>query len=135
MDRAAACRGTEEFQPAVKCPKCGFVSHPGLPQCKKCGHPFIPGARKEKPSLLASLLPSASLRPPEIPFSPGPIEKSLPIEITNESAPEAAEQLPDSLAPLPHSLAEPAPQPEPASRPEPSLQPSIAPQSVSAPPQ
>lgn len=24
----------------MKCPKCGFVSFPGLDQCKKCGHPF-----------------------------------------------------------------------------------------------
>jgi RDD family len=26
----------------VKCPKCGFVSFPGLDQCKKCGHHFTP---------------------------------------------------------------------------------------------
>jgi uncharacterized RDD family membrane protein YckC len=24
----------------VKCPKCGFLSYPGLTHCKKCGHPF-----------------------------------------------------------------------------------------------
>ena len=29
-------------RPTVKCPKCGFVSFPGLGQCKKCGHQFTP---------------------------------------------------------------------------------------------
>ena len=26
----------------MKCPKCGFVSYPGLAQCKKCGASFVP---------------------------------------------------------------------------------------------
>jgi uncharacterized RDD family membrane protein YckC len=29
----------------VKCPKCGFVSFPGLAQCRKCGSPFEPSER------------------------------------------------------------------------------------------
>lgn len=37
----------------MKCPKCGFVSYPGLPQCKKCGHPFVAAAKKD--SSLSSL--------------------------------------------------------------------------------
>jgi len=28
------------FSVAVKCPKCGFVSFPGLEQCKQCGYPL-----------------------------------------------------------------------------------------------
>jgi len=29
----------------VKCPKCGFVSYPGLAQCKKCGATLVPAPR------------------------------------------------------------------------------------------
>ena len=28
----------------MKCPKCGFVSYPGLAQCKKCGTSFVPAS-------------------------------------------------------------------------------------------
>lgn len=37
---------------AMTCPKCGFVSFSGLPECKKCGYRFVPKA-----------LPSAVVRP------------------------------------------------------------------------
>ena len=30
----------------MKCPNCGFVSYPGLTQCKKCGKSFVRPARK-----------------------------------------------------------------------------------------
>jgi len=51
----------EGSEGAVKCPKCGFVSHPGLAKCKKCGHSFTPPARKETSSLLSTLLSLGSL--------------------------------------------------------------------------
>ncbi|MHB8655459.1 MAG: RDD family protein [Terriglobia bacterium] len=53
----------------MKCPKCGFVSHPGLPQCKRCGRQFNTAPRKESPSLISSLLSSSS-----------PIQKQAPSE-------------------------------------------------------
>jgi uncharacterized RDD family membrane protein YckC len=34
----------------VKCPKCGFVSFPGLDQCKKCGQQFTP-VEKQQPGI------------------------------------------------------------------------------------
>jgi uncharacterized RDD family membrane protein YckC len=41
----------------VKCPKCGFVSYPGLAQCKKCGYGFVRAPQKPSsptsPSLIA----------------------------------------------------------------------------------
>jgi uncharacterized RDD family membrane protein YckC len=36
-----------ENRSAVKCPKCGFVSFPGLDLCKKCGYPLAPGGNQE----------------------------------------------------------------------------------------
>ena len=36
----------------MKCPKCGFVSYPGLPQCKKCGHRFVWATPKARTSIL-----------------------------------------------------------------------------------
>ena len=39
----------------MRCPKCGFVSYPGLPQCKKCGHRFILAAPKPRTSILGLL--------------------------------------------------------------------------------
>jgi len=44
----------------VKCPKCGFVSHPGLSKCKKCGRSFVPAAGKESSSLISTLFSIAS---------------------------------------------------------------------------
>ena len=37
----------------MKCPKCGFVSFPGLARCKQCGHQFVDVAKtsNEAPSL------------------------------------------------------------------------------------
>lgn len=57
----------------VKCPKCGFVSFPGLPQCKKCGHSFVLAKSKQASASILSLIsrtpsaraPSAAPPPPE----------------------------------------------------------------------
>jgi len=65
-------RCPEDTKRAVKCPKCGFVSHPGLPQCKRCGRQFNTAPRKENPSLIASLLSSSS-----------PIQKQAPSEASS----------------------------------------------------
>ncbi len=49
----------------MKCPKCGFVSYSGLPQCKKCGYNFQKAAPKESSSLISSLLSGKSPPPQE----------------------------------------------------------------------
>jgi len=68
------------YQPTVKCPNCGFVSFPGLDQCKKCGHPF---AKAESPKggipPLFSLPSKISHQPVDVVFgeTEGP-EESAP---------------------------------------------------------
>ncbi len=60
----------------MKCPKCGFVSFPGLPQCKRCGHLFPAEPPGGKPSAVPSLfsadspLTERSLEPPPAPSPP-----------------------------------------------------------------
>jgi uncharacterized RDD family membrane protein YckC len=46
----------------MKCPTCGFVNYPGLPQCKKCGHPFVLAAPETKVSI-PDLLPREPAAP------------------------------------------------------------------------
>jgi uncharacterized RDD family membrane protein YckC len=45
----------------VTCPKCGFVSFPGLTECKKCGHRFVSG--RAKPDASAPLSKSLGESP------------------------------------------------------------------------
>ena len=47
----------------MKCPKCGYVSYPGLAQCKKCGASFVGGPRS--PAVATKTTPIA-------PPGPGP---------------------------------------------------------------
>jgi uncharacterized RDD family membrane protein YckC len=49
----------------VKCPECGFVSYSGLTECKKCGHPFVPGAQKKSASPIFSFLSNSSDSAPQ----------------------------------------------------------------------
>lgn len=62
----------------MKCPKCGFVSYPGLDQCKKCGHPFKTDQAQDR----SSSSPSS--------FSDGPGGPEAPRE-THESREGALE--------------------------------------------
>ena len=78
-------RCPEDAKRAVKCPKCGFVSHPGLPQCKRCGRKFTPAPRKETPSLIPSLLSSAPARTASAAIPSSTIEK-LPALNTPEKS-------------------------------------------------
>ncbi len=99
-----AVRCLEDIERAVKCPKCGFVSYPGIPQCKKCGHPFVvAGLKTGSPSALSISPPSPS-RPTTpsqniespIPFSPPLRPKSvIPAEVVS---PEIVEPGPAPLA-------------------------------------
>ena len=65
----------------MKCPKCGFVSYPGLAQCKKCGHRFVPEPRKEKSSLLSLFSGSTVPTPP--PAKPSPAAPPPPVTETS----------------------------------------------------
>lgn len=60
----------------MKCPKCGFVSYPGIPQCKKCGHSFFPAKPKEETPQTVGLFSSPPSPPAEAAQSlhslPGP---------------------------------------------------------------
>jgi len=78
----------------VKCPKCGFVSYPGLDQCKKCGHPFKTDQAQDRPSSSPSL------------FADGPRGPEAPRE-THESgvgAPELTAQIFVPQAPVPEEV-------------------------------
>ncbi len=40
----------------MKCPKCGFVSYPGLAQCKKCGATLVPAPRPPSVATKATII-------------------------------------------------------------------------------
>jgi uncharacterized RDD family membrane protein YckC len=66
------------WEPAVKCPKCGFVSYAGLTQCKKCGYQFGKAPTKGPSSSITSLFPGGvrSLSPPSSQAPPQPSQDS-----------------------------------------------------------
>jgi uncharacterized RDD family membrane protein YckC len=90
----------EVIELAVKCPKCGFVSYPGITQCKKCGHQFVAvdaNLERSKPPSILSLSSEAPKAPPRAasppPAAPAnaapagpPVVDSVP---TSEPAPPA----------------------------------------------
>lgn len=49
----------EGFLPAVKCPKCGFVSYTGSGQCKKCNYPLAKSEPQASVAFLNSLFSDA----------------------------------------------------------------------------
>ena len=48
----------------MKCPKCGYVSYPGLAQCKKCGTPFVGAPQLPSVAAKTTPIPSPALAPP-----------------------------------------------------------------------
>jgi uncharacterized RDD family membrane protein YckC len=102
----------------VKCPKCGFVSYPGLTQCKKCGHSFSPSKRKVEPEKAPSPPPPAAgleadtpLPPAEESFSPRALSPSISPALT---APEPLEEEETAETwPGPSSIVPEQPAPEP----------------------
>ncbi len=75
----------------MKCPKCGFVSYPGLDHCKKCGHKFVTAKQKGASSLFSSIsFGSTSSQPSaEEPPAPPPEAKSEEPETTGAELPES----------------------------------------------
>jgi uncharacterized RDD family membrane protein YckC len=61
----------------VKCPKCGFVSYPGLTHCKKCGYSFSPSKPRIEAGKDPSPVPSPDEPRAEIP-APATEEKPSP---------------------------------------------------------
>ncbi len=108
----------------MKCPKCGFISFPGLTECKKCGHRFALSASEDPSSLLEPLDAS-----PE-----SALEEIVAVdELSLETAPSAEVDIPEveaaetpageaesPLEPLIHT-AEPLPGAAPLIEPEPVL--------------
>jgi len=105
----------EGFEHPVKCPKCGFVSFPGLLECKKCGHKLAPAKAKASPPGVVSLFPGS-------PVPPGGPDASA-VDVAAEPPPETP--LEPSAAPgeppaaeLPPLLAESTPAPSKPQPPE-----------------
>lgn len=101
----------------MKCPKCGFVSHPGLPKCKRCGRQFTPAPRKENLSLIS---PSLSISPGQTPAASAPalpVDKlpSLKIPKTTIRAPSFTPEGAPGPATIGGSRAGAHAQPQPAS--------------------
>jgi len=70
----------------VKCPKCGFVSHPDLAHCKRCGHVFGPAAGTA----------STALKNPALSTPPLPSQAKLTPSLSNEEP--SFDELPESVA-------------------------------------
>ena len=70
----------------MRCPKCGYVSYPGLSQCKKCGRSFDPTKHKEASPPVQSLFSGSLPRPPGQSIAPPPPEEPSPAS----SAPSVA---------------------------------------------
>lgn len=69
----------------VRCPKCGYVSFPGLPKCKKCGRPF-PSPSEPSPVKPADEVTAESTAEPAPKPREGPRD---PIEV-NIGPPDSA---------------------------------------------
>jgi uncharacterized RDD family membrane protein YckC len=83
----------------VRCPKCGFLSYPGLTHCKKCGYPFDqPIAHQpraaDSPPDSATGAPGAAGTASE-PSSPIPLEET---PLTPAAPPEPERPLREELA-------------------------------------
>ncbi len=95
----------------MTCPKCGYVSYPGLSQCKRCGYPFPASELKEASATTLSAAPpqEATRRsPPPLQASPPalaaedvathlPEIQSEPPPDTEQSAPEWRDELAGKL--------------------------------------
>ncbi len=82
----------------MKCPKCGFVSYPGLAQCRKCGHTFQTASPPELSSSELRLFPES-----QAPESQPAGEESLP--------PLPRAEMPEFLRTKPESEGTSAPTP------------------------
>jgi uncharacterized RDD family membrane protein YckC len=73
----------EDLLPAVKCPKCGFVSYAGLDQCKKCSYPFAKSAQKGSSTFLTSLFPEEGRA--DLPAQADPVLAPMEAELQSQS--------------------------------------------------
>ena len=102
----------------MKCPKCGFVSYPGLTHCKKCGHSFsLPKPRieagKDSSPAPSSAEPRAEI-PPPAGEAPPPTHVLPPLISPALTAPESPGWREDAEAELgPPIIVPPPPASEP----------------------
>ena len=95
----------------MKCPKCGFVSYPGIPQCKKCGYSFAPGKPAGAPPQILGLsaasapAPAATYRETQT-VEPHP---SLHLPEAAPSGPEPPREAPGVVSTAPTIPAAPPP--------------------------
>ncbi len=83
----------------MKCPKCGFLSYPGLTRCKKCGHPFDLPEAPASPAAYSS--PESAGEPPGAPGTasqPAPPDPVDETPLTPASPPEPDRPLREELA-------------------------------------
>jgi uncharacterized RDD family membrane protein YckC len=74
----------------VKCPKCGFVSYPGITHCKKCGYRFVPEAAgsSQPPSVVAQDEPhQPPASPPSVEPPPRGAEAQAPAPAIDPEVP------------------------------------------------
>ena len=83
----------------MKCPKCGFVSYPGISQCKKCGYSFAPGKPAGGPPQILGLFsaPAATSRESQT-LEPHP---SLHLPETGPPGPETPREALSSVSTAP----------------------------------
>lgn len=96
----------------MKCPKCGFVSYPGIPQCKKCGYSFAPGKPAGAPPQILGLISPAAPAPAALSQDSQPVEPHPSLHLSEPAppAPETPREAPGSLStalPIPSELAPP----------------------------
>lgn len=70
----------------MKCPKCGYVSYPGRPECKRCGYRFVEAEEQE------SYAPPQRTEPsfPQAETSPSSPLESAPEPLLGDSGPTMA---------------------------------------------
>ena len=84
----------------MKCPKCGFLSYPGLTHCKKCGHPFDPPETHQPPAADAS--PHTVNEAPGEPATASLLRPAVPLD----GIPLAPTEPPESERPIREELAD-----------------------------
>jgi len=97
----------------VKCPRCGFVSYAGQPQCKKCGHAFVRTTRESESSSSVSPSNRSDSRPSPVKPQEAPTASIGDVELRNSNeaspaAPPASPILADSSSQNPLQAESPA---------------------------
>ena len=74
----------------MKCPKCGFVSHPELAQCKRCGYSLVPAPPKPS-SATTDAAQSLTSKEPAQDTGPGTTPDEVELEFVRDLREQVAE--------------------------------------------